>query len=814
VFRLEVKKAIKKVVALGAGAVMVGTTIMGAMAASLADYPAPFVSDGKFNGYIVVGDNAKAEDIIGATDIIASLQYQMKTSSTVSSGTGTTVVIEGDSWKAESTSKKLELGEAMNSIQTKLTDADLNALAGGSAKAKNTADYEQEISLPGSLGLTYAEDTDNDVVGAFLKISGDAEVLAYKMTFETALESDIDGTSLEDLEDASLNILGKEYAILDTSYTAPSLTLTLMGGAVNDILEEKQTKTYTIDGKDYEVTVSYIGTDSAKLTVNGEVSNNMEAGDSEDVGGISVGIRDVLAQNLAGEVDTVEFYLGADKVTLKDTAVNDTAYAGVMTVGDETMDNAFVGIKATIDTSTVKLESIQLNYTSDDTYWVAAGKKLSDYVDEPQAFINWDVAFEGMSEASSEAIEISPSGDDTAILKVVLADGSVSVPLAYSSANGTVYVGDSDNRLALNYSKNIVEDQYFVLTTGSANDVEDGSYLLQYTGADSSAGDTTATLKFKNIASKSTIERSFSIGGTGTMNLGGEEFTISNTSNAAAGTDDFNISITGGAASDLATPIIVTEDNAKIVITDPNGQGNDLESTGIAVVISEVDAANMMQDGTENDVKVLVGASDTETSGEVTIGSPNLTMITDPDDSDVKTAMTTYGALFTFTAASSGPDKVVVSWPAAQLVGQAFITSGATQSVSSGSAGGIVTEEIVKIDVGAAVLASEVAGEETANNLILVGGPCANAAASVVMGNPENCAEGFEAGKAKIKLYTHANGKVALLVAGDQAMDTRGACQYIANFDKNTAMFEKATDEIALTVTSLSQISASIPTSE
>ena len=56
---MEVKKAIKKVVALGIGAAMVGTTIMGAMAASLADYPKPFVQDGKFNGYIVLGDNAK-----------------------------------------------------------------------------------------------------------------------------------------------------------------------------------------------------------------------------------------------------------------------------------------------------------------------------------------------------------------------------------------------------------------------------------------------------------------------------------------------------------------------------------------------------------------------------------------------------------------------------------------------------------------------------------------------------------------------------------------------------------------------------------
>ena len=65
---MEVKKAIKRVIALGAGATLVGTTIMGAMAASLADYPSPFVMDGKFDGMIVVGDQAKAEDALPHID--------------------------------------------------------------------------------------------------------------------------------------------------------------------------------------------------------------------------------------------------------------------------------------------------------------------------------------------------------------------------------------------------------------------------------------------------------------------------------------------------------------------------------------------------------------------------------------------------------------------------------------------------------------------------------------------------------------------------------------------------------------------------
>ena len=52
---MDIRKTVKKIAALVAGTTMVGATIMGAMALDLSDYPAPFVSDGVFDGKIVVG---------------------------------------------------------------------------------------------------------------------------------------------------------------------------------------------------------------------------------------------------------------------------------------------------------------------------------------------------------------------------------------------------------------------------------------------------------------------------------------------------------------------------------------------------------------------------------------------------------------------------------------------------------------------------------------------------------------------------------------------------------------------------------------
>ena len=67
-------------------------------------------------------------------------------------------------------------------------------------------------------------------------------------------------------------------------------------------------------------------------------------------------------------------------------------------------------------------------------------------------------------------------------------------------------------------------------------------------------------------------------------------------------------------------------------------------------------------------------------------------------------------------------------------------------------------------------------------NLIIVGGPCANSVAAKLLGYPQNCLQGFEVGKGMIKLYEFQNGNVALLVAGALGVDTRRATHVLANY--------------------------------
>jgi len=162
-------RAIKKIVALATGTLMVGATVLGAMAADLADYPKPmFIEDGKFNGAIVVGDKAAAEDVVGAIDIATSLQFSSTTATSVATAEKT--VMEGDAWQVSSKTELLEISENMSSVQSSIGKDELVALADGIfSNEKGDADYEQEISLPGNMQVIYGTD-DDDVTADFLYI--------------------------------------------------------------------------------------------------------------------------------------------------------------------------------------------------------------------------------------------------------------------------------------------------------------------------------------------------------------------------------------------------------------------------------------------------------------------------------------------------------------------------------------------------------------------------------------------------------------------------------------------------------------------
>src|SRR3989344_2316540 len=204
---MRFQKAIKRMIALGTGAVMLSSVASAAV--DLANYPAPFVKDGKFSGVLIVGDGADAQDVIGISDIISSLQF----AATKKAGTTTagTVSVEGDAWQIQ-TSNHLELSESLTNsvvhletlrnITSYADKANLKALASGTiTNNKGSAPYNQYLYLlgPGSVnqetGYVIYSENDEDTTADFLYFKSGKEIGRYLLEFTTALESDVDDSA-------------------------------------------------------------------------------------------------------------------------------------------------------------------------------------------------------------------------------------------------------------------------------------------------------------------------------------------------------------------------------------------------------------------------------------------------------------------------------------------------------------------------------------------------------------------------------------------------------------------------------------------
>ena len=809
---MKLRKAIKKIVAIGT-ATLLGATMI-ASAIDLSEYPAPFIQDGKFSGMLVVGDKAAAEDVIGVSDIAMSLQF----AATTSVGTATTSTsVEGDAWLVGTSSKKLEMtqntdaaaltgNETIRDIMNSIDEDELDALADGSITTeKGTSGYNQYINFEdGDRNGGYVKliENDDDVLSDFLYFKSGSQIAKYSLEFKTSLQSDVEdstgsktttGTYLGDLEDEKITMLGRDFSIVKArktnTATGSGVELTLMGGAVKDTLNEGETKTYTLEGKDYEVTVTAItdtGTIYAKFNINGEATRSLKDGDSATLSdGIQLGISDIIP-NEAGDVtqDLVEFYLGASKVYLKDTNIADSTTSDSLEVGSEKIDDAYVIITGSDDNSTFSIDTIQLNITADDDYHVAPGHSLLEYMEEPQAFLDaWDIKYEGLDPSVElETTRLKTSGSDTYKLEFTDGDGNqAEVPIAYTGGS-TLKIGDNDDDLVLNESATITKNDYLVVTDGAQDTGNRKTYALRYKGADKVSAGETAVVKFDNLGTGKRIEQTFT-NNTGTtadatLKLGGATFSVIDASNVLANDFDVQVDLNAGTNfADDALVAITTNAGLQIAFGGINGTivGNSFDDLQLTFSTPN---SNHYDNMAPDDVLINITAASSKVLFGESNGNTNV-WVSSSEETTISYLYTTMGAKFTWQNPSNDPDLLTVEYPKEQRTPLVYVvTKGAT--ISKGTGETLESVTINKIEVGATKLASEVA-DVAAQNLILVGGPCANGAAAEAKGNPEDCAAGYTAGKGLIELVDTGAGNVALIVAGYSAADTRAATGVVAN---------------------------------
>lgn len=840
---MKIKRMVKRLFAVGTGVAMLGATAMGAMAADLSDYPTMFVTDGVFNGYFVVGESAKPIDNLAMTDIATSMK--------VRSGKKTTTTVSGDAWMVGTSSKKYEMansnasasqiyGETIRAINTFIGDEELKALGDGSYNTnENDFSYQQFLFFDdqeqsgADSHIVKFDENDNDVLADYFYVKNGRQIARYKLEFGSSAQSDntdsdgaatTTGAYLDDFRNTEIKLLGQSYTIVEatrpTAGRTTSVKWILMKGATRDTLLEGASHVYKVGDKEYDVSLSFVDSTNAKFTVNGQVTNKLAVGETYVLSDkTEIGVSEILYQAYAGGVHSAQFYVGAQKLEMRDD--NSTVAGGAynMKVGSEDIDGTTVIFSGTDDTSTTSLSTVEVNITAEDDFWVGTGKKLSDVIalagEEKEALMGgaFDIEYKGLAKQDANNLMLRTSGARRYQLRLYDGDGKmVDIPVAYAEGTNNLSWGEEswsgartnqkrfhwmepnsslliDNDVGgwnnLAYQGNMSKDDFFIVTGGTAADGSAKSYLLQYKGSDRQTK-TSPKIKFKNVGSAETMEYSVTsltaTGTTATIKLGGYSFIVQNASEQA--TDDFNINVDlngGGTVAAASVDFVDYYGSSWNITTDGFGRNATPEdAVTIRSFLSNADDYDNFLP--MNIVLNITAASGPEVRASLRQYAPSTgggtglasSLLTPSGETEVAYGYTSMGAKLTFKSPSGDPQELTINYPKEQSLPQVYITSGAVTSGSK-AVGDLVAVEVVS----ATKLDSEVSNA-AAQNLVVVGGPCVNTIAAELLGNPADCTSGFTPGKARIKLFDNS-GKTAMLVAGYSGADTRLAGKVVAH---------------------------------
>lgn len=266
---MRIRQTVKKAVALGTGALMLGATILGASAANVSDYPTAFVKDGKVVAKIVVGEKAQAIDIVGAIDIAADLQANAVSKTTVST-TGTGVSVSGGK------TEKVGLTQTLSAAFGTMDNGDLPSLKDERITwNEEELDVEEKLTVTGVKVMT--SETDEDFGATPVLGTNASNAIEYSYIINDA---DFNASKVDAVDNKlSVEILGKSMEI--TGITSNSIDVNVATETYMVIGD-----TVTVEGK--KVKVVNIGSGSFVVDVDGVVESVAAGATGKKVNGIRV----------------------------------------------------------------------------------------------------------------------------------------------------------------------------------------------------------------------------------------------------------------------------------------------------------------------------------------------------------------------------------------------------------------------------------------------------------------------------------------------------------------------------------------------
>ena len=814
----------RKISAIATSAVMLLST---AGIAAAAQYPAPFVTGSGADVAVIVGTGSGVSqlDAFEAGFIQADLQSRMG-----STGGGTTTSCAGgDCYLIEQASTKVNIGDQLLDIKTSSIDdtelpnvlAELDYISGDG----KTYGYTQKIELD-ILNFTAFGDRDykDEKPSIGIHIDKNNRVLNYTVSWKKQPQSDTTTAGkLEDLEDSEIIMLGKSYTILNAynaSVNSNQAKLELMGGAyIGSVGVPSEACTTqgiaplsepTLADSKYAIRVESITSSTeSKLCVaidGGEEKcyANMNEGETRDLlKGVQLGIRDITYYSKTGYCDSVEYSLGAEKLTLQD--------GQTLELNDEDVDGITVNMTQTPSGSKQQLGNIIFTWQAKEEHFAADDSAITI-----PALGGLKFATAGFYTPATEMIKVTDDGTDAMILDVPLKSGLASVPLLFGNDSTWEYLG-SDKTKKLQTTNNSViifnvtnNDEYFVASWNSTTDAE--SHLLSVVGVTKKTGINYTTIKrvgYKDSSLNVNVCEDVASGSD--CKVGNIILTTS-----AADPDDDTVTLTindGGSfervysAEGLTFYLPVafngtTADELGNVAWNAinlsveggaalTGSGEGLNATSWELVAVEEDKDGNLGAGTKQ-INFTLGWSGSRTrvsqirtwlwaSDGAAANDPDLETESGSDIfvdwmlSDLATKV-----IYNKPSGSDAQHNAELEYHGGESYGLVYLAAeGADISATS-------TAALPAGNIGKIVVEDSKVSSVASKNLIVVGGSCINSAAAKLVGEAACGAKftektGIGAGQAIIKSYAdaYATGKIALLVAGYNVADTQMASTFL-----------------------------------
>lgn len=742
----------KKITAIATSVLMTGMTVGMAAAAT---YPAPFVDNGVANVAVVYGTGVGVSslDMVQAGNIQTSLGSFVK---------GTTTV-EGESYKLEKTSTKFNLGDSIADVVSATIDDDElpTLLEAGiyTDKDNDEFDYTQKVVLA-NLTLNMWEDNDYkaDVPTVGFRIANGANVLNYTVDFT-------DEPEWTDLETSTLPLMGREYYVLDASAVVGT-SITLLDSAMSTILSEGET--VTVSGK--QVSIEFIGDNTVKFEVDGELTNSLAEGQTFKLSdGSYLGVKDVLYSSKDAGISKVEFSIGSGKLLL--TSGSDVQ------LNEDTISD----LSVTITNSSSQLSSIVLQWDAEDDLFVA-----EDSIVTMPGFEALSLSFTGLTYPTEESFGVEADGDVALVLKSLPLKDSTEdinflakdVASATASTNYTLIGKDSDNLLrtgTVNVTFDGDTDDWFLASWSDGSDAE--SYLMQATNFKNESGKQMATFQYRKDGAWADLK--VDAEATDTISIGNVELTV-----GAIDKDAKTAAVTDGGSANIDFFNLYSKEGMRVILP------TSINASTYSLVLSEEDKNGNIADG--QNVTLTLGENANYESS-VTAVTPTLGgTFTEVDDTDMYTNFI-YSELATEMSWDKSGDqyKLTMVYHGDEVMGGVYLASSDAVMSGASALGDVLVKD------------SEVATVAT-KNLVIVGGSCINSAAAKVLGVSEHtCGEAFTAatgvgaGEFLIKGVQDAytTGKLALVVAGYDAADTANAATYLTMKVVDTSKEYKGTSE-------------------